>query len=88
MSPTELEEILYEEPFRAFRVTMASGHEYVVNNYRRAMINGLSLVVGLHDDPRSRIGTRLKIISIPNIVMAEHVESRRPPNGRGRRKSR
>jgi hypothetical protein len=84
MSPTELEEILFEEPFRPFRVTMASGDQYIVNNPRRAMINGLSLVVGLHDDPHSRIGQRLKIISIPNIVMAEHVEPGRS-NGRRRR---
>ena len=82
MSPTEIEEILYEEPFRPFRVTMASGDQYVVNNPRRAILNGLSLVVGLHDDPASRIGSRLKIISIPTIVMAEQIDAGRPPRGR------
>lgn len=86
MNPSELEEILFEEPFRPFRVTMASGDTYVVNNQRRAMINGLSLVVGLHDDPHSRVGTRLKLISIPSIVMAEHIDPSRPSNGRRRRR--
>lgn len=47
MSPTDLEEILYEEPFRPFSVTLASGDQYVVNNRQRALISGLSLVVGL-----------------------------------------
>ena len=83
MGPGELEEILYEEPFRPFRVTMASGDQYVVNNPRRALITGLSLVVGVNDDPDARIGNRLKIISIPNIVMAEQIDPRRP-NGRRR----
>jgi len=86
MSPTDLEEILYEEPFRPFRVTMASGDQYVVNNQRRAMISGLSMVVGLNDDAEARTGSRLKIISIPNIVMAEQLENGRPPGGRRRRK--
>ena len=84
MSPGDLEEILFEEPFRPFRVTMASGDQYVVNNQRRAIISGLSMVVGLNDDPEARSGSRLKIISIPNIVMAEHLENGRPPAGRRR----
>lgn len=86
MSPTDLEEILYEEPFRPFRVTLASGDQFVVNNSKRAMISGLSLVVGLNDDPDARTGQRLKILSIPNIVMAEHLDPHKPPNGRRRRK--
>jgi hypothetical protein len=86
MSPADVEEILYEEPFRAFRVTLASGDQYVVNNRQRALISGLSLVVGLNDDPKARTGTRLKIISIPNIVMAEHIDPRRPGNGRRRQR--
>ena len=84
MGPSELEEILFEEPFRPFRVTLASGDHYVVNNQRRAMISGLSLVIGVNEDAEARTGNRLKIISIPNIVMAEHIDPRRPPNGRRR----
>ena len=86
MSPNDLEEILYEEPFRPFRVTLASGDRYVVNNPRRAIMTGLSLVVGLHDDPASRVGARLKIISIPNIAMAEHIDPTKPNGSRRRRK--
>jgi hypothetical protein len=82
MSPSELEEILFEEPFKPFRVTLASGDQYVVNNRLRALISGLSLVVGLNDDPAARTGTQLKLISIPNIVMAEQIDPRRPPGGR------
>ncbi|HZL34692.1 MAG TPA: hypothetical protein VFC78_05230 [Tepidisphaeraceae bacterium] len=85
MGPGEIEEILFEEPFRPFQVTLASGDRFIVNNPRRAIISGLSLVLGLHDDPAARSGSRLKIISIPNIVMAEHID-RPPPPGRRRRK--
>ena len=84
MSPSDLEEILFEDPFRPFRVTLSSGDQYVVNNRQRAMISGMALVVGLNDDPQARTGTRLKILSIPNIVLAEHIDPRRPRNGRRR----
>jgi len=83
MGPGELEEILFEEPFRPFRVTLASGDHFVVNNQRRAMISGLSLVVGVNEDPNARTGNRLKIISIPNIVMAEHIDRAGPPTAGG-----
>ena len=86
MSPSDLEEILFEEPFRPFRVTLSSGDQYVVNNPRRAIISGLSIVIGVNDDPDARTGSRLKIISIPNIVMAEHLENGRPPSGGRRRR--
>lgn len=86
MSPSDLEEILYEEPFKPFRVTLASGDRYVIDNRLRAMISGLSLVLGLNDDPAARTGTQLKLISIPNIVMAEQIDPRRPPEGRRPRK--
>jgi len=85
MSPSELEEILYRDPFQPFRVTLASGDQLIVNNARRAMISGLSLVIGVNEDPNARVGTRLKLVSIPNIVLAESIDSR-PTNGRRRRK--
>jgi hypothetical protein len=86
MSPNDLEEVLHEEPFRPFRVTLASGDQYVVNNPRRAIMAGPALVVGLQDDPASRVGARLKIISIPNIVMAEHIDPTKPNGSRRRGK--
>jgi hypothetical protein len=86
MSPGELEELLYEEPFKLFRVTLASGDRYMVNIPRRAIISGLSSAVGLNDDPAARSGTRLKLISIPNVVMAKQINPRRPAGGRRPRK--
>ena len=85
MSPSEIEEILHEDPFHPFRVTLASGDQYVVNNRQRAMVSGLSLAVGLSDDPAARSGTRLKLISIPNIVMAKRIDLGRPKDGRRRK---
>jgi hypothetical protein len=86
MSPTDLEEILNEEPFRPFRITMSSGDQYLVNNNRRAVLSGLCLVLALNDDASSRIGNKLKLISVPNITVAEHVDvSQRPSRKRRRR---
>jgi hypothetical protein len=83
MSPTDLETMIFDEPFRPFRVTLSGGDQYDVNNVDRVMLVGLVMAVGLNDDPQSRIGTRLKLISIPNIVTAEHIDPTRP---RGRRR--
>ena len=48
------------------------------------IINGLSLFFGIGYEPGSRIGERLKIISIPNITLIEAVPHRN--GGRRRRK--
>jgi len=73
MKVNDLETMLFTDPFRPFRITISSGDAYVVNNRQRAMVAGPSLVLGLNKNPRSRIGNRLKIISIPSIVRAEHL---------------
>jgi hypothetical protein len=85
MSTTEIEEIVFADPFRPFRVTMSSGDEFIIPNRHRVMISGLSLVIGLNEDPNARSGTRLKLISIPNITVAEQLDGL-PPAGRRRRK--
>jgi hypothetical protein len=84
MSPSGLEEQIYREPFLPLRLTLASGDQVILDNPRRVMMTGLELYYLLADDPDSRIGKRVKIISIPNIVLVEPV-SPRPRNGRGRR---
>jgi hypothetical protein len=81
MSPSELEEVLYEEPFKPLRLTLASGDQIVINSNRRALISGVSLVYGMSDDPSARTGQRLRIVSIPNIVLVE-------PAGNGGRRTR
>jgi hypothetical protein len=86
MSPSEIDELIEVDPFHPFRVTLASGDQYVVNNRFRTFISGLSLVVGLADDPEDRMDKRLKLISIPNIVMAELINLNQPPHRRRRRK--
>jgi len=85
MGPTDLEEILYREPFVPLRVTVASGDQVIVDNPHRAMISGFSLYYGIADNPESRIGNRVRIISIPNIVLIEPVPQGPRRNGRRRR---
>ena len=86
MSTTEIQEIVYADPFRPFRVTLSSGDQFVVPNRDRVMLSGLSLVIGLNDDPKARSGTRLKLVSIPNITIAEQLDGIPPNGGRRRRK--
>jgi hypothetical protein len=83
MSPTELGEHLFQEPFVPLRVTLAGGDQVVIDNRNRAVISGLTLFYSFADDPSSRIGNRGKLMSIPNIVMVEPLHPRDPRN-RGR----
>lgn len=86
MSLDEIDLQIEGEPFRPFRVTLASGDQLVINNRHRVFTSGLTLVAGLADDPNDRRGKQLKLISIPNSVMIEHVDGNRPPAQRRRRK--
>jgi hypothetical protein len=85
MSPSELEEHLFQEPFIPLRITLASGDVVVIDNPRRAVIAGLSLYYAIADDPATRVGKKGKLMSIPNIVMVEAVDSHPRRNGRRRR---
>jgi len=85
MSPSEFEERLYEEPFTPLRVTLVSGDQVIVDNPRRAVIAGLSLVYAISDNAAARVGKRLKIMSIPNIVLLETIHPGDRRNGRRRR---
>jgi hypothetical protein len=82
MGPSEVEDLLSKEPFVPLRITVASGDQVVVDNPRRTLIDGLSLYYSMSDDPASRIGKGLKIISIPNIVLVEPINFGPRRNGR------
>jgi hypothetical protein len=85
MSPSEIEEYIFREPDKGFRLTLASGDQLIIDNPNRALIAGLSLICALGGDPTARRGDRLKIISIPNIVLIEPFDPRDRRNGRRRR---
>jgi hypothetical protein len=85
MGPSEVEEILFDEPFVPLRITVAGGDQIVVDNPRRALLSGLSLYYGIADNPESRHANRVKIISIPNIVLIERIDTHPRRNGRRRR---
>ena len=73
MSPSELEEQIYQDPFIPLRLTLASGDQIIIEDSRRVLMVGLAIYYSITDDPESRIGKRVKIISVPNIVLAEPV---------------
>jgi hypothetical protein len=85
MSPSDLEEQIYQDPFVPLRLTLASGDQVIIDSPRRVLMTGLAIHYLLSDDPASRIGKQVKIISIPNIVLAAPVTHGRHA---GRRRSR
>jgi hypothetical protein len=84
MSPTDLEERIYREPFVPLRLTLASGDQVVIESSQRVLMDGRAIYYLISDDPASRIGKRVKLISIPNIVLVESVTNGRH-KGRRRR---
>jgi hypothetical protein len=86
MSPSEIEDNIFREPFVPVRLTLASGDQIIIDNPRRAVITGLSIYYALADNPEARVGTSGKFISIPNIVLVEPAPPGPHRNGRRRRR--
>lgn len=82
MSPSEIEEMLDHQPFQPIRLTLASGDQVLIRRREQAQPSGLALI--LKDDlPASRFGVGYRLVSFPNIVLAEVLD--RPPSSRERR---
>jgi hypothetical protein len=80
MSPTDLEELLQEHFTDRLRVMLSSGDEVIIEQPQRTIISGLSLYVQMFEDSASRMGRRVRVISIPNINLIEPMRPGR--NGR------
>jgi hypothetical protein len=78
MGPSELQELLDFDPFAPLRITLASGDIVELTRREGLTITGLSLSV---EDTTLRGTPRLRLLSIPNIVMVEPL-SGRPAGGR------
>jgi hypothetical protein len=80
MSPTDLEELLQEHFTDRLRVMPSSSDEVIIEQPQRTIISGLSLYVQMFEDSASRMGRRVRVISIPNINLIEPMRPGR--NGR------
>lgn len=80
MGPSEVEEMLLRQPFRPVRLTLASGDQIIVREEDDPFVSGLSLALGgIREGTRIETGARL--VSVPNIVLAEWIDPR-PSHGR------
>jgi hypothetical protein len=82
MSPSDIEEYIELRPMPSLRLTLSSGDQIVITDEDDPKLLGLSLVL------RSRAGNRQltpRLVSVPNIVLVEPVEYRRPGTARRRR---
>jgi hypothetical protein len=85
MSPSDIEEHISREPFIPLRLTLASGDIVDLDDGKRILMTGYALYYLISDNPESRIGKKVRLISIPNIVMIEPKEFRPGRDGRRRR---
>jgi hypothetical protein len=68
MGPSELQELLDFEPFIRLRLTLASGDVVELNRRQGVNLTGLSLSI---EDESQSGARRLRLVSIPNIVLVE-----------------
>ncbi len=85
MTPTEMYDIIDQHPDRPIKLTLSSGDVVVVDNPRRTIIQELALYIGQADDPDAPFAQRIRVVSIPNIAMVEHID-RSQLRGRSRRR--
>jgi hypothetical protein len=83
MSPSELEEMLDELPFRPVRLTLTSGDQVLIERREYALLNGLSVVLLSGISAGARFALDYRLISVPNIVIAARAD--RPLRRRRRR---
>jgi len=76
MSPSELEQLIEQRPMPNFRLTLASGDEIIITDADEPFVIGLALILG-GDRQKQDITIDSKLVSVPNIVMAEPI-GRRP----------
>jgi hypothetical protein len=81
VSPSELEQLLFQDPMPPLRLTLASGDQIIVRQEDTPIVSDLALV--LRGRGRGRMVGPPRLVSIPNIVLAETVVDRQ---GRGRRR--
>jgi len=73
MSPTEIQDLIDFEAFTPLRLTLASGDVLVLTDREGLSVTGLMLSV---TDVSITGRRRLRLVSIPNIVLIEPVPER------------
>jgi hypothetical protein len=86
MSPSELEEYLLFEPRRPVRLTLSSGDQVIVYPEDRPLIEGIVLILRGEGEEGGRVTQRTRLISVPNVALAEPFDPR--PGGSRRRQRR
>lgn len=81
MSPSELDEYLSMRPMPTLRLVLASGDQVIVREEDEPFVSTLALVLR-GDKEGKRVTADSRLVSIPNIVLAEVLRERRPGMGR------
>jgi len=83
MGPDELSEVLYEGRSHPIRLTLSSGDQVIVQPDEAFLFHTLTLV--LPAKPRAgRVTGEPRLVSLPNVAMAEVIEPRPDPRRRRR----
>jgi hypothetical protein len=86
MSPSELESMLMENPTKPHRLTLASGDTVIVPNLRSVVIDNIVMKIFDFLGPNRAQVRGSRMVSIPNIVLVEMLDSL--PPGRSARRGR
>jgi len=83
MSPSELEQYLQMEPMPSLRLTLSSGDQIIIKTDDEPFVVGLSLILR-GDREAGDVTARSRLVSVPNIALAEPIGIR--PSGSSRRR--
>ena len=72
MTVQTFRELLTQQPFKPFRLTMSSGHHYDVRHPEMALLTRTSLLVGI-DESEEGIPSEFKICSLLHVAAVEPV---------------
>lgn len=71
MSPSDIETFFDTYPEGPYRLTLSSGDRLHIEKKSHALLADMTLALAVIEDPSNRMNRKLRMISVPNIVVIE-----------------
>lgn len=88
MSPSEINRLIEDHPGVPLRLVMSSGDEVIVRRPETSVFLSLGMFVFDFEREGSRQLKNYRLISLPNVAIAEPIVSSPPSGGRTRKRRR
>ena len=68
MDASKIAEVITHEPFQPFEITVANGERIKIRKPLRALVTGNQLLLGVEEDARTGLSTRLRRLAVAEIT--------------------